>query len=135
MAFDPIFPVPRQRPRTILLIEDEEAISELLRDELSDLGYRVEIAVNGVDGLEQIQSIEPDIVICDRAMPAMTGSELLRRLRGYYPQYQTLPFIFLTAMTDPEDRDEVLPDKPFAYMTKPVNFDLLEKTIERALQT
>lgn len=125
----------RSRNPTILVIEDEAAISELLRDELSSLGYKVVTAGDGLEGLEKIQQIEPDVVICDRAMPAMTGSELLERLRGAYPQYKTMPFIFLTALTDPRDRAQVQELQPFAYMEKPLNFDLLQKTIEQALST
>lgn len=123
----------RPKNPNILVIEDEAAISELLRDELSALGYRVTLAANGLEGLEKIQQIEPDVVICDRAMPAMTGLELLERLRGAYPQYKTMPFIFLTALSDPRDRAQAQPLAPFAYMDKPLNFDLLQKTIEQAL--
>lgn len=125
----------RSRHPTILVIEDEAAISELLRDELSSLGYKVVTAGDGIEGLEKIQQVEPDIVICDRAMSAMTGSELLERLRGSYPQYKSMPFIFLTALTDPRDRAQVQGLEPFVYMEKPLNFDLLQKAIERALST
>lgn len=123
----------RSRNPTILVIEDEAALSELLKDELSMLGYRVVLAADGAQGLDKIQEVEPDVVICDRTMPSMSGSELLQRLRGFYPQYKSVPFIFLTAMTDPRDRAEVQALAPFAYMEKPLNFNLLQKTIEQAL--
>lgn len=125
----------RTRNPTILVIEDESAISELLKDELSSLGYKVILAADGAEGLSKIQEVEPDVVICDRTMPHMSGSELLQRLRGSYPQYRTMPFIFLTAMTDPRDRAEVEAFAPFAYMEKPLNFGLLQKTIQQALST
>lgn len=83
--------------KTILVIEDEEAVCDILQDELSNYGFRIHTAHDGLEGLEKIQDIEPDLIICDRAMPAMTGYELLERLRGIYPQYQDVPFIFLTA--------------------------------------
>lgn len=125
--------ISRLKNRTILVIEDEAEISELLRDELSSLGYKVSLASNGLEGLEKIQQIEPDVVICDRSMPMMTGSELLERLRGAYPQYKSMPFIFLTALTDASERQQVQAFEPFAYMEKPLNFDLLQKTLEQAL--
>lgn len=128
-AMDPV----RSQSKTILVVEDEEELCALLRDELSGLGYRVITAINGIDGLDKIQDFEPDVVICDRSMPNMTGSELLMRLRSVYPQYNAVPFIFLTALTDPLDRAGVLPLQPFAYMDKPLNFDLLQRTIEKAL--
>ena len=119
--------------KRILIIEDEEALCELLVDELSALGYRVSTAKNGVEGLEMIQDIEPDLIICDRAMPAMTGYELLERIRGAYPQYNHVPFIFLTALTDQKDKLAVKPLKPTAYLEKPLDFDKLKSTIERVL--
>jgi CheY-like chemotaxis protein len=122
-----------QRQPTILVIEDEEAIAGLLRDELSSLGYKVILARDGLQGLEQIQNAEPDLVICDRAMPAMTGSELLERLRGLYPQYKTIPFIFLTALTGQKEKNAVQQLQPFAYLEKPLDFGLLQRTIEQAL--
>lgn len=125
--------ISRLKNHSILVIEDEAEISELLCDELSSLGYKVTLASNGLEGLEKIQQIEPDVVICDRSMPMMTGSELLERLRGAYPQYKSMPFIFLTALTDASERSQVQTLEPFAYMEKPLNFDLLQKTLEQAL--
>lgn len=119
--------------KMILVIEDEEALCDLLQDELSAVGYRVATARNGIEGLEKIQEIQPDLVICDRAMPGMTGYELLERLRGIYPQYRELPFIFLTALTDQRDREAVAPLAPTAYLEKPLDFNILLETIRRAL--
>lgn len=121
--------------RTILIIEDEEALASLLKSELTILGYRVALARNGNEGLEQIQIIEPDLIICDRTMPHMTGSQLLERLRGIYPQYSSVPFIFMTAMTDQSDRAAVQSLQPFAYLEKPLDFTLLRRTIQRALSS
>lgn len=118
----------------ILVIEDEVAICELLKDELSARGYRVITALNGLEGLDMIQEHEPDLVICDRAMPAMTGSELLERLRAVYPQYKSMPFIFLTALTDMRDKLAVSDLQAFAYLEKPINFDQLQTTVKQALK-
>ena len=123
----------RRRNPTILVIEDEEAICGLLREELSALGYKVFIARDGLQGLEKIQSVEPDLVICDRAMPTMTGSELLERLRGGYPQYKTIPFIFISALTGQKEKAAIQQLQPFAYLEKPLDFGLLQKTIACAL--
>lgn len=119
--------------KTILVIEDEDTLCDLLQDELSAVGYRVVTARNGLEGLEKIQEVQPDLVICDRAMPGMTGYELLARLRGIYPQYGDMPFIFLTALTDPRDREAVMPLAPTAYLEKPLDFNVLLDTIRRAL--
>jgi CheY-like chemotaxis protein len=120
--------------KTILIVEDEDQLRDLLQEELAALGFKVAAARNGVEGLEKLQDIEPDIIICDRAMPAMTGYELLDRIRGIYPQYKDVPFIFLTALTDSRDRNAVVPLKPFAYLEKPLDFKILTDTLAKALK-
>ncbi len=119
--------------KTILVIEDEIVLAEILQSELAALGYRVVTATNGAEGLQVIQDAEPDLIICDRIMPSMSGSELLERLRGIYPQYRDVPFIFLTALTDRQSKAEVENLSPFAYLEKPLDFDVLKDTVERAL--
>ncbi|QQG35425.1 MAG: response regulator [Micavibrio aeruginosavorus] len=119
--------------KSILVIEDEEALCEILQEELAAVGYKVTIARNGLEGLSRLQDIEPDVIICDRNMPAMSGHELLERLRNVYPQYKHLPFIFLTALSDPRDKHAVAHLRPYAYLEKPLDFQLLKRTIEEAL--
>ncbi|MEC7028432.1 MAG: response regulator, partial [Pseudomonadota bacterium] len=70
----------RELRKTILVIEDEISLSDILKDELTEQGFRCITASNGIEGLALIQDVEPDLIICDRAMPAMTGYELLERL-------------------------------------------------------
>jgi CheY-like chemotaxis protein len=120
--------------KTILIIEDEKELAEILRDELSSQNYRVVTAHNGREGLDLLQTVEPDLIICDRAMPLMSGYELLERIRGAYPQYANLPFVFLTALADPRDRHSVDHLNPTAYLEKPVNFDKLTNTVKKALK-
>ncbi len=120
--------------KTILVIEDEEDLAEILQDELSELGYHVVTAANGMEGLEKIQEYEPDLVICDRVMPQMSGHQLLERLRGVYPQYGGVPFIFLSALTEESHVRAVEDLNPAAYLKKPVDFDLLHKVVTSALQ-
>lgn len=119
--------------KTILIVEDERELLHILNDELSSRGYKVELARNGQEGLDKLQSVEPDLVICDRAMPVMSGYQFLERLRGAYPQYNTLPFIFLTALADPRDKHSVDHLNPTSYLEKPVDFEKLAKAISGAL--
>ena len=119
--------------KTILIVEDEKELAAILTDELTANGYRVVTAQNGREGLDMLQTIEPDLIVCDRNMPLMSGYELLERIRGVYPQYSSLPFIFLTALSDPRDRHSVSHLEPTAYLEKPVNFDKLINTIKQAI--
>lgn len=122
-----------QSKKTIMLVEDEESLRDLIQDELSAKGYNVVTARNGLEGLRKLQETELDLIICDRAMPAMTGYEFLERLRGIYPQYKDIPFVFLTALTDARDKQSVKSMEPTAYLEKPVDFDVLAKTIRKIL--
>lgn len=120
--------------KSILVIEDEEALCEILNEELGAVGYKVAIARNGMEGLSRLQEVEPDLIICDRNMPSMSGHELLERLRNVYPQYKHVPFIFLTALSNVADKQAVAHLKPYAYLEKPLDFQLLRHTIEKALK-
>jgi len=118
----------------ILLIEDEAPVREMLVDELKVQGHNVVEAVNGEEGLAKFLELEPDLVLCDRAMPGMSGYDVLARIRGAHPQYEDVPFIFLTALTDPRDKASVDHLKPTAYIEKPVDFDMLDKKIKSVLR-
>jgi len=114
----------------ILLIEDEIAVREMLVDELSVNGYEVIEAVNGDDGLKKIIANTPDLIICDRAMAVCSGYQLLENLRKDHPEYNTIPFVFMTALTDPRDKEAVEHLKPTGYLEKPIDFAVLNKTIK-----
>lgn len=116
--------------KTILVIEDEQELLNLLEEELTLEGYKVHTARNGEEGLDRLQEIEPDLIICDRAMPVMSGFELLERMRGIYPQYNNLPFVFLTALSDARDKYSVTHLNPSAYIEKPVDFKNLIETVQ-----
>ena len=119
--------------KTILIIEDERELLSILYDDLSSRGYHVELARNGQEGLDKLQDIEPDLVICDRAMPVMSGYQLLERMRGAYPQYNNMPFIFLTALADPRDKHSVDHLNPTAYLEKPVDLEKLAETVKTCI--
>lgn len=118
----------------ILLIEDEAPVREMLIDELTVQGFKVIEAANGEEGLQKFLEIEPDLVVCDRAMPGISGYEVLERIRGAHPQFDDVPFIFLTALTDPRDKAAVDHLKPAAYIEKPVDFGLLVGKIKALIR-
>jgi CheY-like chemotaxis protein len=117
----------------ILLIEDEAPVREMLLDELSVQGYEVIEAANGEEGLQKFLENEPDLVLCDRAMAGMSGYDVLSRIRGAHPQYDEVPFVFLTALTDPRDKAAVEHLRPAAYIEKPVDFNRLSEQIKTLL--
>lgn len=118
----------------ILLIEDETALREMLLDELTVQGHVVFEAPNGEEGLKKFLEEEPDLVLCDRAMPGMSGYDVLERIRGAHPQYNDVPFVFLTALTDPRDKVAVEHLNPSDYIEKPVDFRALSEKINSLIQ-
>jgi DNA-binding NarL/FixJ family response regulator len=83
--------------------------------------------------LSAILKSNPDLVLCDINMPGMTGFELMERLLILAPQFEAVPFIFLTARTD---RDSELKGRRLGaddYVTKPVDFEILAAIIDARL--
>lgn len=118
-----------QKNTKILLIEDEAAVREMLMDELSIQGYTVVEAANGEEGLKKFLEAPPDMVLCDRAMPGMSGYDVLENIRKKHPQYDKIPFVFLTALADPRDKSSVEHLYPSGYLEKPVDFNMLAEKI------
>src|SRR4029078_12046661 len=93
----------------------------------------VTVAHDGREGLAAILRIMPDLVLSDISMPPVYGFELLERLIGLAPRFAKMPFVFLTALTD---RDNELKARQLGaddYVTKPIDFDVLETIIAARL--
>jgi len=117
----------------ILCIEDETDIRELIVDELRDAGFSVLEATNGQEGFDTIVSERPDMVICDITMPEMDGRDLYAKLQMEQPDLANIPFIFLTALADKGSMLNGLRCGADAYLTKPVDFDVLMAKIAGCL--
>ncbi|MDR3600630.1 MAG: response regulator transcription factor [Desulfosporosinus sp.] len=103
---------------TILVVDDEEPILELLRFNLEKEGYQVCVAKDGQEALERVEKEQPDLLVLDVMLPGMDGLEVCRILR-LNPRFQQIPIIMLTAKG--EEIDTVLGLELGAddYMTKP----------------
>jgi DNA-binding response OmpR family regulator len=115
--------------RKILCIEDDRETAALIAEELTERGFDVQLAHDGREGFSAILKTMPDLVLSDISMPVMSGFELLERLTSLAPRFGTMPFIFLTALTD---RDNELKGRQLGaddYVTKPIDFDVLQTII------
>jgi DNA-binding response OmpR family regulator len=115
---------------TILCVEDEKAVRDLIVEELNDAGLKTLEAENGRQGLEMILKHRPDIVISDITMPEMDGTQLLAEVQINHPELSNMPFIFLTALADREKMLEGLRAGADNYLTKPIDFDVLMAKIQ-----
>ncbi|NIW45668.1 MAG: response regulator [Gammaproteobacteria bacterium] len=105
-------------PIKILLVDDEEAISENLSAFLERSGFQVSIATNGEQALKSIKKISPDIVIMDVLMPIMDGRQALRQLRK---EENWTPVILLTQIGEATERAMALEEGADDYLNKPFN--------------
>jgi len=107
-----------ENKRTILIIDDDEALRIGLAATLQRKGFTIESAGNGQAGLEKARLTRPDLIICDVMMPPPDGFEL-RRLLSQEPALAAIPFIFLTARSGIEDRLSGIANGADDYITKP----------------
>ena len=103
------------RDMTLLIVDDEPRIRDLVRMNLELEHYRVEEAINGIEALEKLRDILPDLVILDVSMPEMDGFETLRHMR----EVSTVPVIMLTVRQSEADKIRGLDLGADDYLAKP----------------
>jgi two-component system, cell cycle response regulator len=104
----------------VLVVDDILANVRLLEAKLTAEYFEVHTAMNGVDALESVQRVKPDIVLLDVMMPGMDGIEVCRRIKGN-PQTHHIPVVMVTALDQPDDRVRGLEAGADDFLTKPVS--------------
>jgi PAS domain S-box-containing protein len=117
----------------ILLVEDNPAGLEALSEFLHFKGYVVDVATNGLEAIEYVKKLSPDLVLMDVQMPVMDGLEATRRIRAD-KTVANIPIIMLTALVMPEDKERCLDAGANSYIGKPVRMTDLVDMIETQLQ-
>jgi DNA-binding response OmpR family regulator len=112
-----------QTEQTILVVDDEAAISEAVRARLSNEGFRVVLAADGPQALDLADAEQPDLVVLDLMLPGMDGLEVCRRLQSR----RWVPVLMLTARTEEADKVAGFAVGADDYLTKP--FSLRELTV------
>ncbi|WP_437303724.1 sigma-54-dependent transcriptional regulator [Sorangium sp. So ce388] len=115
----------------VLVVDDEASARSGLEKLLRQEGYAVDAAGDGVEALEVAAERPPDVVVTDLKMPKMDGVALLGKLREQDP---TLPVLVVTAFGDVSSAVQAMRAGAEDYLTKPVDFDALLLSIERALE-
>jgi putative two-component system response regulator len=111
---------PTDRP-TILVVEDDPHVRELLAGLLGTLGYRLLMATSAEQALDALNVVSPDLVLTDVHLGAMSGIELCARLKAD-PRYELMPVVILTAVGDLTARVAGLAAGADDFFTKPVEF-------------
>jgi len=101
--------------KSILIVEDDSNIRELLRLYLSQEGYKIETAQDGQEGLRKFKLLHPDLVLLDLMMPVMDGNQVMREIRAI----SKAPVIIITAKSETFDKVSGLELGADDYITKP----------------
>jgi len=126
----PVGGKPGEKPQTIMVVDDETEIGEMVGEFLRRRKYAVKTASNGKDALAMIQREQPELVLLDIYMPGMNGVEVLRRLRDpAFPLKSPISVIMLTASQEEPLLQEALNLGAFDVLGKPVNLDELELAV------
>ena len=114
--------------KKILVVDDEESIRYLYKEELEEEGFAVEVAKSGEEALEKVSLFKPDLVTLDIKMPGINGIETLKRIRGLDRQ---IPIIMCSAYG--EYKQDLTTWASDAYIVKCADLTELKTTIRRLL--
>jgi CheY-like chemotaxis protein len=111
-------------PATLLLVDDEPIILDMLQEILAPTGHRFITAANGQEALDVLTHDPPDMILLDLMMPVLDGFEVCRRVKTS-TQWWTIPIIVLTALDKPEDYARAIDCGADDFMSKPLNETIL----------
>ncbi|MBI3507551.1 MAG: response regulator [Proteobacteria bacterium] len=119
--------------KTILIVDDEKVVRDVLSRFLKALGYGIATAENGIEGLARARAIKPDLVLVDMNMPDMDGKSLCALLRGE-PATRRTPVIVLSGEGKLGTMEDAVATGANAYLVKPVDFQRLREKIAALLE-
>jgi two-component system, OmpR family, phosphate regulon response regulator PhoB len=117
---------------SVVVVDDDPDIRELVAMKLTNSGYRVAVEADGESGLATALSVEPDLVVLDWMMPGLTGIEVCRALRDD-PRTATTAVILLTARAQEEDIETGFAAGADDYLVKPFSVRELAMRVEAIL--
>lgn len=115
----------------ILVVEDDKPLQKYLKELLLDNGYSVTIASDGIEAINVLEKVEPDLVVLDLNLPKMSGESVCKEIREHYPHIRV---IILTAKDTVSDVVQGLQLGADDYMTKPFVADVFLARIEARLR-
>lgn len=113
--------------KDILILEDEQALSDLLADVLEAEGHTARKAGNGLEALHQIEASRPNLILLDMMMPVMDGWEFIDRMRAN-DEWKTIPVVVITAVYDMSSLERKTGAK--AILTKPFDIELIVDAVD-----
>jgi len=117
--------------KSILTVDDSPSMRMLLRAALDDLGYHVIEAEDGIDALEKLGSIKPDVMITDINMPRLDGFGLIERVRG--EGEREMPILVLTTESSDEKKQRARNAGATGWIVKPFDPEKLASALRRVM--
>lgn len=117
----------------LLLVDDEENFRFLLKAALKNIGFEVITAKNGIEAIEMLDEVQPNLVLLDLNMPEPDGHEVCKRIKSM-PEYMNLPIIILTSSDDLNDKLNSFEEGADDYITKDMDPLEMEKRIQAVLK-
>lgn len=125
--------MPSSEQKKILVVDDDLVTRKTLVKILKNSGYTMIQADNGSIAIDMFNEHTPDLVLMDVIMPIMDGYEACKRLRTI-ADYQNLPILMLTGLSDIESVDKAFDAGATDFITKPINWSLLEQRVRYAIR-
>ena len=116
----------------VAVVDDDPSILRSLRSLLLSSGFRVQAFQSATTFLASADAAEADCLLLDLSMPAMTGWDLVSHLRA---THRTVPFVVLTAVEDPGERERMMQNGAVAFLRKPASGPELLRAIRTAVAT
>ena len=116
--------------QSVLIVDDEPEIRSLLTDMLSDRGYRIDTAVDGVAALQMVVASHPDLVLLDVDMPRLRGVEAMVAILGLAPATKV---IMISGKADAQEERRALAAGAFDYIAKPFDLTYLDEAVRIAM--
>ena len=127
-------PLGERHPLRVLVAEDNVINQKVTLAMLRRLGYRADLAANGLEAIEAVRLVPYDVVFMDLQMPELDGLGAMRQIMSEHRGGRRPRIVALTANAYDEDREACLAAGMDDYLSKPLQKDLLEAALERARQ-
>lgn len=118
---------------TVLIVEDEADVSEVLAFALRRDGHRVLVASEAAEGLAAAVAERPDVILLDVMMPGISGWEMLERLKGQ-PDTEAIPVVMCTVLAEPRFVDKAARLQAAGFVRKPFKPEEVVRTIRSVLE-
>lgn len=120
------------RDRVLLVVDDSEAIRNLLKDGLTEAGFTVHLAEDGGEALAMLDTVNPDLILTDLVMPEVGGRELCCEVHGRCGM-ERIPVVVMSSTSDKVVMQRMIHEGAASYVTKPFNVNNLIQILEKVL--